>query len=88
MHRCFRFFRDDDDYFTCITKAAEILSNPVKRRAFDSVDPTFDDSVPPEIKSGDKVSPCLNTCMYVHIWFKNEPFYYYINVGAFLGKIN
>lgn len=47
--------RDDDDYFTCITKAAEILSNPVKRRAFDSVDPTFDDSVPPEIKSGDKV---------------------------------
>ena len=52
-----KFFRDDDDYFTCITKAAEILSNPVKRRAFDSVDPTFDDSVPPEIKSGDKVSP-------------------------------
>ena len=73
MYRCFRFFRDDDDYFTCITKAAEILSNPVKRRAFDSVDPTFDDSVPPEIKSGDKVSPCLNT-----IWFKNEYFYYYI----------
>eukprot|EP00095_Tigriopus_kingsejongensis_P006425 maker-scaffold469_size162558-snap-gene-0.27 protein:Tk06425 transcript:maker-scaffold469_size162558-snap-gene-0.27-mRNA-1 annotation:"hypothetical protein DAPPUDRAFT_312603" len=38
--------RDDDDYFTCITKAAEILSHPLKRRAFDSVDPTFDDSVP------------------------------------------
>ncbi len=38
--------REDDDYFTCITAAAEILSNPIKRRAFDSVDPTFDDDVP------------------------------------------
>ena len=46
--------RDDDDYFTCITKAAEILSNPVKRRAFDSVDPEFDDAVPGEIKAKDR----------------------------------
>ncbi|XP_051544413.1 dnaJ homolog subfamily C member 2 [Myxocyprinus asiaticus] len=36
----------DNDYFTCITKAIEILSDPVKRRAFDSVDPTFDNTVP------------------------------------------
>uniref|UniRef100_A0A8C6WLM6 DnaJ homolog subfamily C member 2 n=1 Tax=Neogobius melanostomus TaxID=47308 RepID=A0A8C6WLM6_9GOBI len=36
----------DNDYFTCITKAVEILSDPVKRRAFDSVDPTFDNAVP------------------------------------------
>uniref|UniRef100_A0A8C4RQD5 DnaJ homolog subfamily C member 2 n=1 Tax=Erpetoichthys calabaricus TaxID=27687 RepID=A0A8C4RQD5_ERPCA len=36
----------DNDYFTCITKACEILSDPVKRRAFDSVDPTFDNAVP------------------------------------------
>ncbi|KAM4677643.1 dnaJ homolog subfamily C member 2 [Discoglossus pictus] len=36
----------DNDYFTCITKANEILSDPVKRRAFDSIDPTFDNSVP------------------------------------------
>lgn len=36
----------DNDYFTCITKAIEILSDPSKRRAFDSVDPTFDNSVP------------------------------------------
>ncbi|XP_028810682.1 dnaJ homolog subfamily C member 2 [Denticeps clupeoides] len=36
----------DNDYFTCITKAMEILSDPVKRRAFDSVDPTFDNAVP------------------------------------------
>lgn len=36
----------DNDYFTCITKAIEILSDPVKRRAFDSIDPTFDNAVP------------------------------------------
>lgn len=36
----------DNDYFTCITKAYEILSDPVKRRAFNSVDPTFDNSIP------------------------------------------
>lgn len=38
--------RSDDDYFTCITKAYEILGTPTKRRSFDSVDPTFDDSIP------------------------------------------
>ena len=27
--------------------AYEILSNPKRRRAFDSVDPTFDNNVPP-----------------------------------------
>ncbi|XP_074554732.1 dnaJ homolog subfamily C member 2 [Halichoeres trimaculatus] len=36
----------DNDYFTCITKAIETLSDPMKRRAFDSVDPTFDNAVP------------------------------------------
>uniref|UniRef100_A0A7M4FA91 DnaJ homolog subfamily C member 2 n=1 Tax=Crocodylus porosus TaxID=8502 RepID=A0A7M4FA91_CROPO len=36
----------DNDYFTCITKAYEILSDPVKRRAFNSIDPIFDNSVP------------------------------------------
>ncbi|KAA0720817.1 DnaJ -like protein subfamily C member 2 [Triplophysa tibetana] len=41
----------DNDYFTCITKAIEILSDPVKRRAFDSVDPTFDNMVPSKADS-------------------------------------
>ncbi|XP_078409362.1 dnaJ homolog subfamily C member 2 isoform X2 [Cetorhinus maximus] len=36
----------DNDYFTCITKANEMLSDPLKRRAFDSVDPTFDNAIP------------------------------------------
>ena len=39
------------DYFTCITKAFEILSDPVKRKAFDSVDPTFDDDIAPVSES-------------------------------------
>lgn len=38
--------RPDDDYFTCITKAWEILGNPRNRRSFDSVDKEFDDSIP------------------------------------------
>ena len=33
--------------FACITIANEILSNKAKRRAYDSVDPNFDDSIPP-----------------------------------------
>ena len=43
--------RDDDDYFTCITKAFEQLVTPQKRRAYDSVDPTFDDDVPDALKA-------------------------------------
>ncbi|KAH8877176.1 DnaJ likeubfamily C member 2 [Schistosoma japonicum] len=42
------------DYFSCITIAYEILGNPTKRLAYDSVDPVvIDDSVPTisEIKS-------------------------------------
>ncbi|MEE6481369.1 hypothetical protein FKM82_012845 [Ascaphus truei] len=43
----------DNDYFTCITKAYEILSDPVKRRAFNSIDPTFDNSVPSKNEAKD-----------------------------------
>jgi DnaJ family protein C protein 2 len=34
------------DIFTCITKAFEQLSDPVKRMSYDSVDPKFKDDVP------------------------------------------
>ncbi|KAK3526375.1 hypothetical protein QTP70_025412 [Hemibagrus guttatus] len=46
--------KGDNDYFTCITKAIEILSDPVKRRAFDSVDPTFDNMVPTKAEGKEK----------------------------------
>lgn len=36
----------DHDYFSCITRAYEILGNPVRRRSYDSVDPEFDDDIP------------------------------------------
>jgi DnaJ family protein C protein 2 len=36
----------EEDYFTCITRAYEILGSTVKRRSYDSVDPQFDDTVP------------------------------------------
>lgn len=38
-----------EDYFTCITKAYEQLGlSEQKRKAYDSVDPLFDDSIPDE----------------------------------------
>ena len=46
--------KDDDDYFTCITKAFEVLGVPHKRRAYDSVDPTIDDDVPAEFGKNSK----------------------------------
>ncbi|CAK9805103.1 DnaJ homolog subfamily C member 2 [Anthophora quadrimaculata] len=44
--------RPDDDYFTCITRAWEILGNPTKRRSYDSVDPYFCDDLPDEKDCG------------------------------------
>ncbi|XP_043944450.1 dnaJ homolog subfamily C member 2 [Protopterus annectens] len=41
------------DFFSCFEKANEILSDPVKRRAFDSVDPTFDNSIPSKSEAKD-----------------------------------
>ncbi|CAG9860669.1 unnamed protein product [Phyllotreta striolata] len=38
--------KTDDDYFTCITMAYETLGNLAKRRAYDSVDPHFDNGIP------------------------------------------
>ncbi|XP_037093241.1 dnaJ homolog subfamily C member 2-like [Pollicipes pollicipes] len=38
--------REEDDYFTCITRAYETLGAPAKRASFDSVDPLFDDEIP------------------------------------------
>lgn len=37
----------EDDYFTCITRAWETLGTQQKKRAYDSIDPQFDDAVPP-----------------------------------------
>lgn len=44
----------DDDYFTCITKAYEILGEKTKRRAYDSVDPEFENSIPSSSENSKK----------------------------------
>lgn len=46
--------KEDDDYFTCITKAFDVLGVPHKRKAYDSVDPTIDDEVPSEFNKNTK----------------------------------
>ncbi|XP_058125229.1 dnaJ homolog subfamily C member 2 isoform X2 [Anopheles ziemanni] len=38
--------KQDDDYFHCITMAYETLGTLKNRRAFDSIDPEFDDTLP------------------------------------------
>ncbi|KAJ3092035.1 hypothetical protein HK102_011383 [Quaeritorhiza haematococci] len=44
---------NDDSFFKCIQKAWEVLGDPVKRRQWDSVDPTFDESIPSAKLKGD-----------------------------------
>ncbi|XP_017486200.1 PREDICTED: dnaJ homolog subfamily C member 2 [Rhagoletis zephyria] len=52
----------DEDYFTCITKAYEILGTPKMRRAYDSVDPEFDDSFPSQAEIDNSFYKCFNKC--------------------------
>ncbi|KXS09172.1 hypothetical protein M427DRAFT_141313 [Gonapodya prolifera JEL478] len=44
--------RSDDSFFKCIQKAWEVVGDPVKRRQWDSVDPMFEDSIPPAKPKG------------------------------------
>ncbi|XP_076806773.1 dnaJ homolog subfamily C member 2-like [Clavelina lepadiformis] len=37
---------ESDDYFTCITRAYEVLGTLESRRSYDSIDPIFDDDIP------------------------------------------
>ncbi|BGP55775.1 Zuotin [Rhodotorula sphaerocarpa] len=44
---------NDDSFFKCIAKAMETLSNPEKRRQFDSVDPAVPDEFPEKEETTD-----------------------------------
>ncbi|XP_011213555.2 dnaJ homolog subfamily C member 2 isoform X1 [Bactrocera dorsalis] len=52
----------DEDYFTCITKAYEILGTSKTRRAYDSVDPEFDDSFPTQAEIDKNIYESFNKC--------------------------
>uniref|UniRef100_A0A8C4QF94 DnaJ (Hsp40) homolog, subfamily C, member 2 n=1 Tax=Eptatretus burgeri TaxID=7764 RepID=A0A8C4QF94_EPTBU len=52
----------EDDYFSCITKAIEILGDPAKRRAFDSVDPMFDNSIPSKAEGREEFFNTFSEC--------------------------
>lgn len=43
---------NNDKYFKCLQRAYEFMSNPTKRRQWDSIDPLLDDSVPTKIPRG------------------------------------
>ncbi|ORX99113.1 DnaJ-domain-containing protein [Basidiobolus meristosporus CBS 931.73] len=44
---------NDDSFFKCIQKAWEVLSDPVRRAQYDSVDPTIEDTIPGNKEEGD-----------------------------------
>ena len=44
---------EEDALFKCVQRAWETLSNPEKRQQFDSVDPTFSETIPKETTVGD-----------------------------------
>ena len=43
----------NDDYFKCLQRSNELLSDPIKRRQYDSVDAAFNESIPTGKEKGD-----------------------------------
>eukprot|EP00123_Amoebidium_parasiticum_P018619 comp24254_c1_seq1/m.44963 comp24254_c1_seq1/g.44963 ORF comp24254_c1_seq1/g.44963 comp24254_c1_seq1/m.44963 type:complete len:634 (-) comp24254_c1_seq1:300-2201(-) len=64
--------QDDDDYFKCIKIANDILSDQTKRRSYDSVDPSFDDSVPAPVKK--VMEPAEFFTTFAHVFESNSRF--------------
>ncbi|KAL7307390.1 hypothetical protein TKK_0000575 [Trichogramma kaykai] len=64
--------REDDDYFTCITRAWETLGNPIKRRSYDSVDPKFNDALPEEKAAKDNFYVVMTKAFNDNARFSNK----------------
>ncbi|EDW79969.1 uncharacterized protein Dwil_GK12316, isoform B [Drosophila willistoni] len=63
----------DDDYFTCITKAYEILGTPKSRRSFDSVDPEFDDAFPTQTDIDNDFYAAFNKYFHLNARWSEKP---------------
>ncbi|KAI8853725.1 hypothetical protein BC829DRAFT_439823 [Chytridium lagenaria] len=66
---------NDDSFFKCIQKAWEILSDPVKRRQWDSVDPKFDEALPTSrpLKAGEDFFEIFGPAFEKESRFSKEP---------------
>jgi len=63
----------EEDYFVCITRAYEQLGMTLqRRRAYDSVDPLFDDSIPSSLVSGCSIEDFLST--FTSVFERNSRF--------------
>lgn len=73
---------DDDDidaFFKCIQKAWEVLTDAERRRQFESVDPSFDESIPAVKPKGDFYE------VYGDAFGRNER---YVRAGERSGRFN